>query len=778
MGTIFFGIRIKVGQGIAMATMLCGTLLGCQEQLKTPKTRLVSYVNPLIGTAPASTASALKHGHGKENNAQVAPYVTVPFGMTNWTPQTKATETKCHAPYYYTDSIIQGFRGSHWLSGSCVQDYGSMTLMPISGKLKYLPEERGSKFLHKNEKATPYTYEVSLTDYDIKAEMTATKRSGLFQFTYGKTGEAHVVVNPNSDEGQGYVKVIPETKEIVGYNPVHRIYQGWDEPAGFSGYFVVQFDRSFRNYGVYDQDGVSKQVSEISNRKGIGGYVSFDVREGETIGVTVGTSFTSIDQARKNLEEETHQIDFETAKNNLKETWENLLNRVKVEGKSEADKTTFYTALYHSYLQPRIFNDVDGSYPSFGGGTEMLNSGGSDYYADFSMWDTYRASHPLFNLLTPSTNAQMMNSLFHKAEQGGWLPIFPLWNQYTSAMIGDHVIAAISDAYVKDVIEITPSQYKYLLKNAFEIPQDFEEYKQGKGRRALESYLEYGFVPLEDSVSESFHNNEQVSRTLEYAYDDFALSRTAEKMGDTENAKILAKRAKNYHNVYSVQDSCVRGRYANGNFIDEFDKYIRQPYITEGTPYQYTWYVPHDMKGLVGLMGGESGFNRNLDSFHQKGQYWHGNEPGHQIPFLYNFSGATWKTQELVDYIMKTEYSNEVGGLSGNDDAGQMSAWYVFAAMGFYPVSPSVPEYVISGPHFDKLTITLENGKELIINAPGASEGKKYIQSLKVNGIPTSKNYFNHFDMINGGVIDFEMGDAPNTTWGIQSEDRPFSLTN
>ncbi|TMU56738.1 GH92 family glycosyl hydrolase [Flagellimonas algicola] len=761
-----------------MSTIACCLLLGCKKQVQTSQTQLVSYVNPLIGTAPASTASALKHGHGKENNAQVVPYVTVPFGMTNWTPQTKATETKCHAPYYYTDSIIQGFRGSHWLSGSCVQDYGSMTLMPIAGKLKCLPEERGSKFLHENEKATPYSYEVSLADYDIEAKMTATKRSGLFQFTFGTTGEAHVVVNPNSDEGQGYVKVLPESNEIIGYNPVHRIYQGWDEPAGFSGYFVVKFDRSFKSYGIYDQAEILEKVAEISNQKDIGGYATFDIRQGETIQLVVGSSFTSMDQARKNLEYETQQLDFETAKTNLKETWENLLNRVKVEGRSEADKTTFYTALYHSYLQPRIFNDVDGSYPSFAGGAQVLNTGGTDYFSDFSMWDTYRASHPLFNLLTPSKNAQMMNSLFLKAEQGGWLPIFPLWNQYTSAMIGDHVIAAVSDAYVKEVIDLTEHQYNFLLKNAFELPQDFEEYKQGKGRRALESYLQYGFVPLEDPVAESFHKNEQVSRTLEYAFDDFALSRTAKKMGDTKHTGILTERAKNYRNVYSAKDSCLRGRYANGEFIPELDKYVRQSYITEGTPYQYTWYVPHDVSGLMELMGGEAGFNRNLDNFHKKGQYWHGNEPGHQIPFLYNFSGQPWKTQELVDYIMKTEYSNEVGGLSGNDDAGQMSAWYVFAAMGFYPVSPSVPEYVISGPHFDKITITLDNGKKLIINAMGASEEKKYIQSLKVNGKPTSKNYLNHFEMINGGVIDFEMGDTPNTSWGIQSEDRPFSLTN
>ncbi|UOY08218.1 GH92 family glycosyl hydrolase [Muricauda sp. SCSIO 64092] len=778
MKDIFFKARLKTHRGMAMVSAVLFLVLGCETMVKTSQKALVTYVNPLIGTAPATTISALKHGHGKENNAQVVPYVTIPFGMTNWTPQTKVTETKCHAPYYYTDSIIQGFRGSHWLSGSCVQDYGSMTIMPISGNLKCLPEERGSKFYHKKERATPFVYEVELEDHDVTVEMTATKRSGLFKFTYNKQGEAHVVVNPNSDEGEGFVQILPESNEIVGYNPVHRIYQGWGEPAGFSGYFVVRFARSFENYGVYRQNEILEKAIEISNQKNSGGYASFKVKQGETIEAVVGTSFTGIAEARKNLERETGHLSFESAKANLKTTWENLLAKVRVEGGSEEDKIMFYTALYHSYLQPRVFNDADGTYKSFAGGEQLLNTGGGDYFTDFSMWDTYRASHPLFNLLTPSVNAQMMNSLFLMAEQGGWLPIFPCWNHYTSAMIGDHVIATVADAYVKGVIDLTDQQYAYLLKNAFESPKDFEAYKQGKGRRALESYLKYGYVPLEDLVEESFHKNEQVSRTLEYAFDDFALSRVAKRKGDKKNMEILTERARNYRHVYSVQDSCVRGKYANGNFIADFDKYVRQPFITEGTPYQYTWYVPHDVRGLVELMGGEKGFNQNLDNFHRTGQYWHGNEPGHQIPFLYNFSGEPWKTQKLVDRIMKTEYSSEVGGLSGNDDAGQMSAWYVFAALGFYPVAPSVPEYVISGPHFDKITIALENGKELIINAPGASKGKKYIQSLKVNGVPITKNYLNHFDMMDGGVLHFEMGEQPNKNWGAQKEDRPFSLTD
>lgn len=751
-------------------------LASCQSPKN--ETSLVDYVNPLIGTAPSTTISALKHGEGLENNAQVVPFVTVPFGMTNWTPQTRATETKCVAPYYYTDSLITGFRGSHWLSGSCVQDYGSVSIMPVSGKLKFQAEDRGSAYSHNSENATPYSYQVRLNDYAIEAEMTATKRCGLFRFRFEQGGESHIIINPNSDEAQGFVKIDTVNNEISGYNPVHRIYQGWGEPAGFSGYFVARFSHDFEQCGVFTDSLQQTNTTELANLPELGAYVSFNLKANETVFVQVGTSFSSIDEARKNLEAETKGIDFDQAKANLKTEWETLLGKVRVEGSAEEAKVKFYTALYHSFLHPRTFNDVDGSYPSFAGGSQIMNSGQRDYYVDFSMWDTYRASHPLFNLLMPKTNADMMYSLLDKAQQGGWLPIFPCWNSYTSAMIGDHAIAVLADAYLKNNIDLNEEQYSYLLKNAFKSPASFEEYEQGKGRRALQSYLKYGYIPLEDSVQESFHKKEQVSRTLEYAFDDFALSQIAEKRGDSANYKALRQRALNYKNVYSAADSCVRGRYADGSFTAEFNKLIRMSYITEGTPWQYTWSVPQDVAGLMQEMGGADGFNANLDRFHAAGQYWHGNEPGHQIPFLYNFSGQPWKTQQLVSEIMKTEYGASVGGLSGNDDAGQMSAWYVFAAMGFYPVCPSVPEYVISGPHFDKITLQLENGNTLTINAPGASEGKNYIRKLVVNGKETDRNFFNHFDLMQGGTIDFEMSDQRDTNWGIAPESRPWSLSN
>jgi len=752
----------------------CFALQSCAEKDKT----WVDYVDPLIGTAPSTTISALEHGHGKENNAQVVPFVTVPFGMTNWTPQTKASESKCVAPYYYTDSIINGFRGSHWLSGSCVQDYASMSIMPVSGELKCLAKDRGSKYTHKNEISTPYYYSVELDDNNIKAEMTSTKRCGLFKFSFNKGESAHIVVNPNSDEGQGFVKIVPEKNEIVGYNPAHRIYQGWGQSAGFSGYFVVRFHESFDNFGVYQAENIFEKDTQVSDLKDLGAFVSFKSEGEKEINVSIGTSFTSVEQARKNLDAETKNISFEDAKGILKEDWNNLLGKIQVEGENKDDKVKFYTALYHSFLHPRTFNDCDGSYPAFADEKKILNSDKKDYFVDFSMWDTYRASHPLFNLLTPKQSADMVSSLFDKAEQGEWLPIFPCWNNYTSAMIGDHAIATIADAYSKDIIDLTDKQYQYLLKNAFESPATMEEYKEGKGRRALKSYKKYGYIPLEDEVKESFHNNEQVSRTLEYAFDDFTLCTIAKKRGDTINERLLRQRAMNYKNVYSVLDSCVRARYENGDFIEDFNKYEKVSFITEGTPYQYTWYVPQDIGGLIELMGQEDGFNRNLDHFHSSGQYWHGNEPGHQIPFLYNYSGQPWKTQSLVAQIMETEYGTGPGGLSGNDDAGQMSAWYVFAAMGFYPVCPSVPQYVISGPRFDRIVINLEDNKKLEIIAKGATSGRNFINKVFVNGQEVDKNYFTHNELVKGGLIEFEMSSRPNKNWGVNLESRPFSLLN
>lgn len=742
-----------------LAAIQLFVLMGCQTPEKTPGKDYTQYVNPIIGTAPTTTESGLKHGGGTENNAMVQPSVTMPFGMTNWSPQTTNTEKKCTSSYYYNDTLITGFRGSHWLSGSCTQEYGSMAVMPVSGQLVCNPAKRGSSYDHATEISKPDYYKAELGTYLITAEMTATTRCGLLRFTFQNEGDGHIVVNPNSDEGQGFIQVIPEKNEIAGFNPVHRIYQGWGKPAGFSGYFVMRIEKTAGSYGVYSEDQIRNGINRLENLPNLGAYFSFKVKKGEQVRVKIGTSFVSIDQARKNLDTEIPDFDFETVQLNLKNRWNEILSKIEVETDKPDELVKFYTAMFHSFQQPRIYNDVDGQYPRFDGNDRTDTICDGNYYCDVSAWDTYRALHPLYNLIAPEYNADMAKSILTMGKVRGWVPIFPKWNSYTAAMIGDHAVSIVAEAYIKGTIDLTEEEYQLMKHNATESPATFEEYVDGKGRRALPSYLKYGYVPLEDSVQEAFHKKEQVSRTLEYAYDDFCLAQVAKKMGKTEDYEYFAKRGQNYRNVFDPVVNNMNGRFANGTFTKDFDKNKKMFYITEGTPWQYNWYVPHDVEGLIELMGGKEKFNQTLDAFFADGQYWHGNEPGHQIPFMYTYSGESWKSTKEVRNILKTEYGTGPGGLSGNDDSGQMSAWYVFAAIGFYPVCPSLPEYAVSGPVYEKVTIKLGNGKTLVLSAPGNSEKNCYVKSIRFNGNVIDNYKFSHFDLMNGGTVDFEMTD-------------------
>ena len=437
----------------------------------------------------------------------------------------------------------------------------------------------------------------------------------------------------------------------------------------------------------------------------------------------------------------------------------------------------FYSALYNAHFLPRAFSDVDGSYPRFDGDGQIMKMDHGTYYCDFSQWDTYRAVHPLFSILTPSRNGDMAHSLVLKGQQGGWLPIFPSWNSYTAAMIGDHCIAMIGDAIVKDTPGFDYEEaYTLMRKNAFEANPDSGSYRDGKGRRAMESYLKYNYVPLEDQVTEAFHRREQVSRTLEYAYDDFVLAQVAKKLGKTDDYKALIKRAENYRNVIDPETGYARGRHADGTWIEPFDPFASTSFICEGTPYHYTWYAPQDIAGLIRHMGGKERFINRLDNFFEGNYYWHGNEPGHHIAYLFAYAGEPWKTQKWVHDIINREYFTTPDGLSGNDDAGQMSSWLVFSMVGFYPVCPGMPYYVIGSPSFEESVITLENGKKFTIEAKGASEKNIYIQSATLNGQPYNKSYILHKDIMNGGILSFVMGDSPNKEWASSAGSLPPSM--
>lgn len=736
-----------------------------------PPDALLTYVNPLIGTAPATTASAKRHSEsGSELRGQTFPAVGLPFGMTQWTPQTKATEQKCLSPYYYQDDSIQGFRASRWMSGSCTQDYGSVTLMPITGELRTGAAERASVFTHETETATPSYYSVTLDDYGIQAEIAGVSHAGMLQFSPSGDETMHLIIEPNSDEGEGSVEIYPERNEVAGYNPVHRIYQGWGESAGFSGYFVIQFEEPFDTYGVWRGDTKQDSVRKASgNGQSVGAFVSWKNRN-QPVRMRVGTSFTSEAQARKNLAAEIPHWDFDQVRQQSEQAWEHELRKVQVTGGSAEQKTMFYTALYHSMILPREFSDVDRAYVGFGGSRKVYQATGEHYYADFSMWDTFRAVHPLQTLLNPERSADMVKSLIAKAEQGGWLPIFPAWNSYTSAMIGDHVTATIGDAWMKGITGFDQdAAYRVMRKNAFEPNLDTASYRNGKGRRAMESYLKYNYIPLEDSVPDSFHQREQVSRTLEYAYDDFVLSQVAKKMGQEADYQALRARAKNYQHVFDTTVGYVRGRYANGDWITPFDPHAtRATFITEGSPAQYTWYVPHDVAGLMQLMGGKESFVAKLDSMFEQRYYWHGNEPGHQMAYLYAYAGEPWKTQRWVRDIIGEEYSATPGGLSGNEDAGQMSAWLVFSMMGFYPVSPGIPCYVLGSPTFEEVTLDVGEEKTFTLRTLDNSDVNRYIQSATLNGEPFNRSYLWHREIVTGGELVLQMGPEPNAAWASQ----------
>lgn len=721
--------------------------------------RALELIDTRVGTDYAVTATAGLFGKGSEEHGQTLPAVGVPHGMNLWTPQTRDTELKCIAPYYYSDNYLQGFRNSHWIVGGCTQDYGSMTLHASGGELRTSAKSRATRMDRSAEVARPDYYSVYLPDEKVKAELAGLSRAGIFRFTYNEDGIGHLTVNPNSDEGEGSIEIDLDRREIRGHNPIHRIYQGWGEPTGASGWFVVRFpeDLEITDYGVFRGDTIRSRVTSESDKTGIGAWLSFKAKKDKPVVFKAGSSFTSMEGARHNLESEIPDWDFDAVRAESARQWDERLNKIVVEGGKTEDRAKFYGSLYRCSLLPRVISDVDGSYPRFAKGDEILKMERGDFYDDYSMWDTYRALHPLLTLIDPRRSGDMMQSLVLKGEQGGWMPIFPCWGSYTSAMIGDHCSVAIADAAVKGVENFDlPAAYKLLRRNAFESPATYEEYTDGMGRRALKSYLHYGYIPVEDAVNEAFHKKEQTSRTLEYAFDDYALSRIASKLGEKEDEAELLRRSGNWRNVIDPESGYANGRRADGSFLKGTNSFTFHSAITEGAPCHYTWYVPHDPKGLFEALGGKEAAEAKLDSMFSEKRYWHGNEPCHQIAYLFNDLGKPEKTRQQVRHILDTEYLNVPGGLSGNDDAGQMSAWLVFSAMGFYPVAPSTPYYYLSSPLFEKITITPEGGKPFVITS--TKEGVRdpdAIKEVRLNGKLIPGIRISHTDIVNGTNLEF-----------------------
>jgi predicted alpha-1,2-mannosidase len=730
---------------------LCGfakTETSCIAQ--KPTFDPLSLVDPRIGTS---------------NEGQTYPVVGVPFGMTGWTPETRSNEAKCVSPYYYNDAKIIGFRGSHWLSGSCTQDYGSVTLMPTVGTLEVEPDKRASRFQHASEVMSPAYYAVHLDDYNLKVELAGTTRAGMMRITFPASGERHLLVEPYVRPGQGFVEVRPDTREIVGYNPVVRIYQGAGNSAGFSGYFVIKLPQPIKDFGTWCGAKTATHAQQQGagcNR--IGAYVTLPQSSSRQMLVRIGTSFTSLAEAERNLAAEEPTWDFESIRSHTEATWRSYLSRIEVNGGTPAQRTTFYTALFHASLAPRIVSDFDGTYNGFANEGRLHHAApGTDYYDDFSLWDSFRALHPLLTILDPKRDGQMVQSLVDKGQQGGFLPIFPTWNSYTSEMIGDHTVAVIYDAYAKGIRNFNVAEaYRLVRQNAFITPPR-DQYIEGKGRRALESYLKYGYIPLEDQVLDAFHQREQVSRTLEYAYDDYVASQFAASLGHSDDASLLLKRSANWKNVFDRETGFVRGRHADGSWITPFDPAKPATYVTEANPWQYTFFVPQDIHGLIEAMGGRTTFIKKLDGLFDANLYEQGNEPSHAIAYLYNDAGAPAKTQRRVRAIMSSQFGAGTDGLPGNDDAGQMSAWYVLSAMGFYPVCPGTPSYSIGSPIFSQVVIHLTNGKRFTVLARGSSAENQFVRTVTVNGKARSGWTFNHQELMQGASLNLQMNSQPGS---------------
>lgn len=662
--------------------------------------RQLYAINTMVGTDAASVKTSPIYGSGTEERGQTIPAVLAPNGQTFWTPQTRDTELKGVSPFVYSDTLFQGIRASHWLSGGCTQDYGSFTIGFISGDLRLSPQERATSYSHELEVSAPHYYSITLPDEHLFAEMTATSHCAYFRVTPTVDGPVHIILNHNSDEKEGTVVMDPENHLLCASNPIHRIYQGDGKSAGYSGHIILWYEGSPAASGV--RDGIA--------------YVTFDGKKGMPIEFCAATSFTGIKGAKRNLNAEIGPDGFEKTAARLADIWCERFHTIEVTTDDTDARDQFYGALYRASFLPREISDCDGTFPRFAKGDIIRRKG--KHYMDFALWDTYRALHPLLTIIAPTRDGEFMQSLADMYYEGLWMPIYPMWNSFTSEMSGDHAASVIADAYIKGIrnFEIDKA-YDGVRQNAFGTPAKYSDYADGKGRRAVEAYWLKGYIPLEEKIEEAFHKEGQVTRTLEYAYDDYALAQLSEALNKRYDYQVLMHRSENWRNVYDVFNGWMNGRHADGSFLPAPDIAVPQSWLIEGADIHYSWYVPHNPKGLFDAMGGKEVACARLDILFDKDYYWHGNEPCHHIPYLYALAGYPEKTRQRVKQILQTSYANTPGGLPGNEDAGQMSAWYIFSCLGFYPVCPASGEYVVGAPAFPKVTLNLENGRSFTILA-------------------------------------------------------------
>ncbi len=728
----------------------------CKTSQNKQETEVCQWVDPFIGTGG--------HGH-------TYPGATLPFGMVQLSPDTRLTGWDGCSGYHYSDSVIYGFSHTH-LSGTGVSDYGDILFMPTTGKIQ-LQNGAGSspdsgycsRFSHQNEKASPGFYQVFLSDYQVDVKLTATKRVGFHSYTFSGNSQPNIIVDLQHRDPviESEIRIVNQT-EIEGY----RRSTNWALDKRI--YFVARFSKPFKTHGISSDNLVKENILSATG-KNLKAYFRFDSSANEEILVKVAISAVSTEGARKNLDAELPGWDFEKVSEAAHETWNKTLSKIEVEGGSDAQKVNFYTALYHSCLSPNLYQDVDGSYRGMDKKIHIANDFG--YYTVFSLWDTYRTLYPLMTILEPEKTNDFVRTLIEKYRESGELPMWELASNDTRCMIGYHAVSVIADAYLKGI-------------NNFNTELAWEAMKHSSNvdKRGLTYYREQGFVPADKS-------SQSVSKTLEYAYDDWCIAQFAKALGKTDDYENYIRRAQFYKNVFDRQTGFMRGRSSDRQWISPFDPQKVNYVYTEGNSYQYL-YVPQDVGGLINLMGGEDKFTAWLDALFTTtltekleedtdvtgliGQYAHGNEPSHHIVYLFAYAGQSWKTQKYVRQIMDEMYSPASDGLCGNEDCGQMSAWYVMSAMGFYPVCPGQQQYVLGSPLFSKITLHPDNCKKFIIKAENNSVENKYIASAKFNNENFTHSFITHNDILNGGNLELKMSANPNKTFGFPTEDRPVTL--
>ena len=732
----------------------------------------VEYVNPLMGSESTFELST----------GNTYPATARPWGMNFWTPQTGKMGDGWQ--YQYTATKINGFKQTHQPS-PWINDFGQFSIMPMVNKPEFDMQKRASWFSHKGEISKPYYYKVYLAEYDIVTELTPTDRAAMFRFTFPENEHSYVAVDP-FDKGS-YVKVVPEENKIIGYTTKNS----GGVPEGFKNYFIIQFDKPF-TYQATVADGKLTEGKLEQEADHAGAIIGFKTHKGEVVHAKVASSFISFDQAELNMKELGNDS-FDKIKEDGKKAWNDLLGRIEVDGGNLDQYRVFYSCMYRALLFPHKFYEIDkeGKAVHYSPTTGEVLPG--YYYTGTGLWDTFRCLFPFLNMMFPSVNKEMQEGFLNAYRESGF---YPEWSSpgHRGCMVGNNTASMLVDAYLKGVkVDDTETLWKGLMASVNGVHPTVSS----SGRLGYQYYNELGYVPYDVNIREN------AARTLEYAYDDWCIYQLAKELKRPKSEiDLFAKRAMNYKNLYDPETKLMRGKNKDGKFQSPFSPLKWGDAFTEGNSWHYSWSVFHDPQGLINLMGGKAEFVQMLDSvfavpplfddsyyggvIHEiremtvmnMGNYAHGNQPIQHMIYLYNYAGEPWKAQYWLRQVMDRMYTPGPDGYCGDEDNGQTSAWYVFSALGFYPVCPGTPQYVLGAPLFKKAILHFENGKSLVINAPENSHENIYIESMKFNGQDYTKNYLDYNEMMKGGVLDIEMGDKPNKQRGIQPEDAPYSFSN